>query len=114
MLTKDQNELLTRVSAGTPMGDLLRRYWMPALLSWELPEPDCAPIRTRLFGENYVVFRDTAGKIGVLDEYCMHRRASLAAARERLDLPAQRRDDEIDVEVKIGKNAHHVYYWSQP
>ena len=50
---------------GTPMGTLLRRFWMPALLSTELPEPDCAPIRVRLLGEDLVAFRDTTGQVGL-------------------------------------------------
>ncbi|MEC8959758.1 MAG: aromatic ring-hydroxylating dioxygenase subunit alpha, partial [Chloroflexota bacterium] len=59
MLTKDENETLTRVDQGTPMGDLMRRYWLPTLLSSELPEPDCAPVRVRLLGEQLIAFRDT-------------------------------------------------------
>ena len=70
MLSQEQNELLTRVGPGTPMGDVLRRYWIPALLDWELPAPDCAPVRMRLMGEDLVAFRDTSGRIGVLDENC--------------------------------------------
>ena len=53
-LTKADNELLTRVGAGTPMGDLMRRYWQPALLSWEVDEKDGAPVRVRLLGEDLV------------------------------------------------------------
>jgi len=81
MLSREDNALLTRVDRGTPMGDTLRRYWIPALLGWELPEPDCPPVRVRLLGEDLVAFRDTQGRIGLLDELCPHRRASLFFGR---------------------------------
>ena len=81
MLSREDNELLTRVGPGTPMGDTMRRYWIPALLARELPEPDCPPVRVRLLGEDLVAFRDTQGRIGLLDEFCPHRRASLFFGR---------------------------------
>ena len=81
MLSQEDNEMLTRTNTGTPMGELMRRYWMPALLSKELPEPDCPPIRVRLLGEDLVAFRDTEGRVGLLDAYCSHRRASLFYGR---------------------------------
>ena len=81
MLSNDDNTRLTRVSRGTPMGELMRRYWQPILLSSELPEPDCAPVRVRLLGENLVAFRDTTGRVGLLDAYCPHRRAPLFFGR---------------------------------
>src|SRR5688572_24987439 len=81
MLSREDNALLTRVERGTPMGTTLRRYWIPALLARELPEPDCAPVRVRLLGEDLIAFRDTQGRIGLLDEYCPHRRASLFFGR---------------------------------
>jgi nitrite reductase/ring-hydroxylating ferredoxin subunit len=77
MLSKRDNELITRVGPETPMGDLLRRYWLPALLSTELPEPDCAPVRLKLLGEELVAYRATSGRVGVLDTYCPHRNANL-------------------------------------
>src|SRR4051812_42836918 len=77
MLSREENELVTRVGSGTPMGDTLRRYWIPALLSREIEGPDCPPVRVRLMGEDLVAFRDSEGRIGLLDEYCPHRRASL-------------------------------------
>jgi len=80
-MKREENELLTRVGKGTPMGDMLRRYWHPICTSAELPAPDCDPLRTRLLGQNFVVFRDSAGSVGVMDELCMHRGASLALAR---------------------------------
>lgn len=81
MLTQADNETLTRVGPGTPMGELMRRYWHPVATSAELPTPDCDPLRTRLLGTNLVVFRDSVGSVGVLDEHCMHRGASLALGR---------------------------------
>ncbi|PYN94959.1 MAG: (2Fe-2S)-binding protein [Candidatus Rokuibacteriota bacterium] len=81
MLTREENELITRIGAGTPMGTTIRRYWMPALLAWELPEPDCPPVRVKLLGEDLVAFRDTEGHVGLLDELCPHRRASLFFGR---------------------------------
>jgi len=81
VVTKEQNERLTRVGSGTPMGDTLRRYWLPALLSFEIPEPDCPPARVKLLGEDLVAFRDTNGRIGLVQEACAHRRASLWLGR---------------------------------
>jgi phthalate 4,5-dioxygenase len=81
MLSKDDNERMCRVGPGTPMGVALRRYWMPALLASELPEPDGDPVPVELLGESFVAFRDTNGKIGFLDEACCHRGASLALGR---------------------------------
>ena len=78
MLSKEDNETLVRTSAGTPMGELIRRFWIPALLSSELPEPDGTPVRIRLLGEDLVAFRDSDGRVGLLEEHCPHRRASLA------------------------------------
>jgi hypothetical protein len=60
MLTKELNEMLTRTGPGTPMGEFMRRHWMPAALSHELPAPDCPPVRVKLLGENLVAFRDEA------------------------------------------------------
>src|SRR3989441_12466155 len=81
MLPREESELLTRVHPGSPMGALFRRYWIPALLSEEIPEPDCPPVRVRLLGEDLVAFRDTQGKIGLLDEHCSHRGTSLFYGR---------------------------------
>ncbi len=77
MLTREQNELLTRTGPGTPMGALLRRYWIPALLAEELPQPDCPPVRVKLLSERLVAFRDSAGRVGLIDEFCAHRGVSL-------------------------------------
>jgi len=77
MLSKEDNELLTRVGPGTPMGELLRRFWMPALLSSEIAAPDCPPVRMRLLCEDLVGFRDTSGRAGIVDAYCAHKLANL-------------------------------------
>ena len=81
MLSREDNEILTRVGAGTPMGNLLRRYWLPACLSSEVAEPDGPPARVRLLGENLVAFRDTRGQLGLIEEECPHRGASLFFGR---------------------------------
>ncbi len=77
MLTREENELLTRTGAGSAAGNYFRRYWLPALLASELPRPDCAPVRVRILGEDLIAFRDSEGRVGLLDEFCPHRRASL-------------------------------------
>ncbi len=81
MLNSEDNELLCRVVGDAPMGQLMRRHWTPVCLIEEVSEPDGAPIRARIFGEDLVVFRDTEGRVGVMDEYCPHRRASLVFGR---------------------------------
>ncbi|HEY6821039.1 MAG TPA: Rieske 2Fe-2S domain-containing protein, partial [Burkholderiales bacterium] len=81
MLTKEQNELLCRVEGATPMGGIMRRHWLPVCLSEEVAQPDGAPVRSRLLGEDLVVFRDSKNRLGVLGELCMHRRASLFFGR---------------------------------
>ena len=81
MLKAEDNEILTRVGPGTLMGELLRRYWTPACLTAEIPEPGGAPARVRLLGENLVAFRDTTGRIGLVQENCPHRGASLYYGR---------------------------------
>ncbi len=77
MLSKQDNELICRVGRDTPMGKAMRQFWIPALLSAELPEPDGDPLHVQLLGENFVAFRDSNGQIGLLDEFCCHRGASL-------------------------------------
>jgi phenylpropionate dioxygenase-like ring-hydroxylating dioxygenase large terminal subunit len=80
-MTREDNELLCRVDNGAPMGEMLRQhYWIPAVPSAKL-ESDGAPLRVRLLGRNYVAFRATNGTVGVVDEQCPHRKASLALAR---------------------------------
>ena len=80
MLSKEDNERLTRVGPGTPMGEMLREFWTPALRSAAL-EADGAPKRVRLLGENFVAFRATDGRVGFFQENCPHRGVSLALAR---------------------------------
>jgi phenylpropionate dioxygenase-like ring-hydroxylating dioxygenase large terminal subunit len=77
----EDNERLVRVGPGTPAGELFRRYWQPALLASEVPEPDGAPVRLRLLGENLIAFRDTNGRVGLVDAFCPHRRAPLFFGR---------------------------------
>lgn len=81
MLSKELNELLTRTGPGTVMGGFLRRYWLPALLAEEIPKPDCPPVQVRLLGEELVAFRDSRGRIGLLEEHCLHRGTSLFYGR---------------------------------
>jgi phenylpropionate dioxygenase-like ring-hydroxylating dioxygenase large terminal subunit len=81
MLTREENDLLTHVGPGTPMGEVFRRYWIVAGISREIPEPDCPPVRVRLLGEDLVMFRDSDGRIGLVAEKCPHRRASLFYGR---------------------------------
>ena len=81
MLSKEENDILTKVGPGTLMGNLLRRYWTPALLSSEVAEAGGAPVRVRLFGEDLVAFRDTDGQVGLVAQNCPHRGASLYFGR---------------------------------
>lgn len=81
MLSVEENQVLTETDPGTPMGELFRRFWLPAMLSEELPGADCPPVRLRILGENLVAFRDTQGTVGVLDAYCPHRGAPLFFGR---------------------------------
>jgi phthalate 4,5-dioxygenase len=79
-MKREESEILTRVGPGTPLGEMMRCYWHPIAMSSQV-EADSAPLRTRLLGERFVVFRDTDGRAGVLDEMCMHRGVSLALGR---------------------------------
>src|SRR6202165_5088843 len=81
MLSKAENEYLCRVGPGTPMGNLMRQYWLPAIRSDELPEPDGAPLRVRLLGEDLIGFRVSSGDIGLVKNNCPHRGASLFFGR---------------------------------
>ena len=96
MLTAEENDLLCRVEGDAPMGQIMRRHWMPACLIEEVAEPDGAPVKVRLLGEDLVVFRDSDGRLGVIDEYCPHRRVSLAYRPQRgmrAALPLSRLED---------------------
>src|SRR6266496_795270 len=81
MLSKEDNELVSRIGRGTLMGDFMRHYWTPALLSSELPKPDSDPVRVMLFGEKLIAFRDSDGRVGLLPNSCPHRGASLFYGR---------------------------------
>jgi phthalate 4,5-dioxygenase oxygenase subunit len=81
MLSREENELVTRVGPGTAMGATMRRYWLPACLTEEVPTPDSPPVRVRLMGEDLIAFRDTSGQVGLLGAYCPHRRAPLFLGR---------------------------------
>jgi phthalate 4,5-dioxygenase len=81
VLSEEENRILTQVGPETPMGRLMRRFWLPICTTAQVAEPDGRPLRTSLLGESFVVFRDTAGQLGVIDEHCMHRGVSLALGR---------------------------------
>ena len=81
MLSQQDNELLSRVGPGTAMGQVMREYWIPAVLSSELPSPDCPPLRVRLLGEDLIAFRATSGQVGLVANACPHRGASLFFGR---------------------------------
>jgi phenylpropionate dioxygenase-like ring-hydroxylating dioxygenase large terminal subunit len=119
MLSREDNEKLTRIGPGTPMGSVFRHYWLPVLLSSELL-PDGAPVRVRLLGENLVAFRDTGGGVGLFDAFCPHRRSSMFLGRnekgglrcvyhgwkfarsgECLDMPTEPRDSSYRTRMRI-------------
>jgi phenylpropionate dioxygenase-like ring-hydroxylating dioxygenase large terminal subunit len=81
MLSHADNELMCRVGPGTAAGDVFRRFWNPILLDEDLPAPGCEPVRVRILGEDLVAFRDNAGRLGLIEEWCLHRRVSLALGR---------------------------------
>ncbi len=120
MLKPEDNDRVTRVGRGQPAGELFRRYWQPALLSEELPEPDGAPVRVRLLGEDLIAFRDTLGRVGLVDAYCPHRRAPMFFGRNEdcglrcvyhgwkfdiagdcTDMPSEPPDSPLKARVKI-------------
>jgi phthalate 4,5-dioxygenase oxygenase subunit len=81
MLKPDDHKLLSETTRGTQMGELLRRYWVPAVLSEELRSPGGRQVRVRVLGENLVAFREPSGKVGLVREFCSHRGASLYFGR---------------------------------
>src|SRR5215510_2518647 len=85
MLSQEDNELLCRVGPGTPMGDLMRQYWIPAARADELPAPNGPPVRIRLLGESLIAFRVTSGKVGLIANSCPHRGASLFYGRNEAE-----------------------------
>jgi phthalate 4,5-dioxygenase oxygenase subunit len=120
MLSREENDLLTRTGPGTTMGRLMRCYWIPALFSNQLPTPDGPPVRVKLLGEKLVAFRDTQGHVGLVDERCPHRTASLFFGRNEdcglrcvyhgwkfdiegncVDLPSEPWDKDFKRKIKI-------------
>ena len=102
MLSAEENDLLCRVEGDAPMGALMRHHWIPACLSEEVAERDGPPVRVRILGEDLVAFRDSAGRLGVLDEHCPHRRASLALGRnEECGLRCLYHGWKVDVEGNV-------------
>jgi nitrite reductase/ring-hydroxylating ferredoxin subunit len=81
MLSALDNEYLCRIGPGTPMGNLMRQYWLPAIRSDELPSPDCPPLRVKLLGEELIGYRTTSGAVGLIQNSCPHRGASLFFGR---------------------------------
>ncbi|MFM9966830.1 MAG: Rieske 2Fe-2S domain-containing protein [Burkholderiales bacterium] len=119
MVTAVENETLVRVGQGTPMGEYFRRFWLPAVLSEEVPAPDCPPVRVTMMGERLIAFRDSNGKVGLMAEYCRHRQADLFFGRNEegglrcayhgwkfdidgncLDMPTEPADSRLRAEVK--------------
>ncbi len=81
MLNKEDNELITNIEEGTPMGETFRRFWLPVMLASELPVPDCEPVRIKILAEDLIAFRDTEGRVGLVDAYCPHRGAPMFYGR---------------------------------
>jgi phthalate 4,5-dioxygenase len=119
MLSREDNIRLTRIGPGTAMGELMRRYWIPAGFAHQVDKPDGPPVRVKLMGERLVMFRDTKGRVGLLDERCPHRTASLFLGRNEdcglrcvyhgwkfdvegncVDLPSEPRDYNLQARIK--------------
>jgi phenylpropionate dioxygenase-like ring-hydroxylating dioxygenase large terminal subunit len=128
VLSAEDNELLTRTGPGTAMGTLFRRFWMPVLLAREVPEPDGPPVRVQIMGEQLVAFRDTLGRVGLVDTRCSHRGADLWFGRneecglrcvyhgwkfdvrgECLEIPSMARDDGL--RARAGITAYPTREW---
>lgn len=106
MLTREENDLLCRVENGAPMGELMKRHWTPVCMSEEVAEPDGKPIRLRILGEELVAFRDTEGRLSVMDGHCPHRGALLYLGRnEECGLRCLYHGWKIDVEGKVTEMA---------
>jgi phthalate 4,5-dioxygenase len=120
MLSKEQNDQLVKTGPGTLMGDLFRRYWIPALHAWEIAERDCPPVRVQLLGEKLVAFRDSEGRVGIIDEFCAHRGVSLWFGRNEecglrcpyhgwkydvngqcVDLPSEKEESGMRQKIKL-------------
>ncbi|MEZ5264209.1 MAG: Rieske 2Fe-2S domain-containing protein [Acidimicrobiales bacterium] len=122
MLSREDNELLCRVGPGTPMGNLLRQYWIPALPSAEFPGPDSPPKRMKLLGENLVMFRDSNRDMGCVVEACPHQGASMYFRRNEecglrayhgwkfdtsgtcVDLPTEPRTSRFKDKIRIARS----------
>ena len=110
MLSAEENDLLCRVEGNAPMGALMRRHWIPACMSEEVAASDGPPVRVRLLGEDLVAFRDSLGRLGVVDEHCPHRRASLALGRnEECGLRCLYHGWKIDVEGNVIDRPSEIY-----
>ncbi len=102
MLTHEENELLCRVEGQAPMGQLMRRHWLPACMIEEVADADGTPVKVRMLGEDLVAFRDSDGRVGVIGEYCPHRRASLLFGRnEECGLRCLYHGWKMDVEGNV-------------
>src|SRR6185436_19777512 len=104
MMSREQNEQLSRVGPGTLMGKLLRRYWAPFLLSSEIPEPDCPPVRAKLMGESLVCFRDSKGQIGQNDECglrCPYHGWKYDVTGQCVDLPSEPEESGFRKNIKL-------------
>ncbi len=101
-MTPQDNELLCRVEGDAPMGQIMRRHWIPACMTEEVAEPDGKPLRVRLLGEDLAIFRDTEGRIGILDDHCPHRGVSLSLGRnEECGLRCLYHGWKMDVEGNV-------------
>ena len=120
MLAKEVNDLLTQTGPGTPLGEVIRSFWVPVALSRELPERDGAPVRLRVLGEPLVMFRDSDGYVGLVDEACPHRQSGMFFGRNEecglrctyhgwkfdrhgncVDLPSEPSDSTMRSKIKI-------------
>jgi len=102
LLTPEENKLVTEIGPDTPMGDLFRRFWVPVFHARELVDPDGAPARTRLLGEHIVGFRDTSGRLGILEAACPHRGVDLSyGVNEENGLRCGRCGWKFDVEGNV-------------
>lgn len=102
MLTREENDLLTRVEGNAPMARLMRQHWTPICLIEEVKDRDGTPLLVEVLGERYVAFRDTEGRVGLLDELCPHRKASLVLGRnEECGLRCLYHGWKMDVEGNV-------------
>ena len=106
MLSAKDNALLCRIGPGTPMGNVFRQYWIPAIRSDELPSPDCPPVRVKLLGEELIGFRTTSGAVGLMQNACPHRGASLFFGRnEEEGLRCVYHGWKFDVDRRLRRHA---------